>query len=219
MRQLLKYDEKKYEGVKASIMEHANLLVEASLEIERLGLPFIKPEHLLDGKFVNRVIAFHEKDWRNNIAFKKIRFEKYLEFIELDCSSLEKLQTKFVQGQNRTLSFYPFNHIFYSYFEHRPEGKDILSEAGRKVTHRISDLYSFRNGEIQIHLDEEYFKLYATKASQMEKIKDVEMFVHASKKIGAEYRIVKSVIGHFVRNLSSDLSSIEMNYPYILSRV
>ncbi|TXN36083.1 hypothetical protein FVB32_16115 [Flagellimonas hymeniacidonis] len=216
-RQLLQFEKERYEATKENVKNFAKLLVKASEEIERLEVGSIEPNGLKDGNFTDRVLDFYKNEWESNTAFKHVSFEKYLQFIELDLTNLELLQEEYNGRKNCTYSFYPHNNSYFDYCEHRY--KVGLEDASNKVEIKIMDMFRLEEKDVAVELDEEYFKLYTTNAKQAEKISDIGAFVSASKKMDLDYKIVKKAAGQWLKDLSYNLESFEIDYYYLLTNI
>jgi hypothetical protein len=214
---LLYVNHEAYDNLVSIIYTHANRLIEASQEMESLKLIGVKPENLIDGKFVERVIAFYKKEWSNNEAFKHVSFKKYLDFIEFNAVKLKALENQYNSMKNMTFSFYPKNNEFFSICEHRY--KDGLEDAGKKIELKMNELFKIKGNDIQVNLDMEYYKLYSTNAGQLKKIKEIEAFIITAKNIKADYHTVKKMIGNWITDLSYDLGSFKINYYYLLRSI
>lgn len=219
MKHLLEFREDLYKSTVQSITEIGLKLVEAANEMEKLRLPRPKPKDLIDGIFVQHVTDFYKKEWATNPAFKHISFDKYLEFVELDTTKLQQLETLYNQGKNSKLSYYKFNNLFFRRFEHKRGGEETLKKAGNKIELKYSELFKLQGDEVLVDLNEEYFKLYATSESQLEKITEIESFVKSARNLKVEYESIKSILGSLINDLSYDLSMVKINYHYLLQNI
>lgn len=217
MKHLLKFDEAAYNVKVKSIGRTAELLREASKQLEELGMGRIPPKKLSDGKIYERAEAFLSEKWKAS-PLKELSFAKWKELIETDIEHLKTIEQSYKDYSAISFKFYKSNNLFYSHFEHRPE-KEIHERAGKKIEIQVTDLFKWKNDkEIEVTLNPEYFKLYATE-SQMRKIKDVEELVLACKKMGVSYKLVREAVGPWVRDLSYDLEHVEVDPFYLLKNL
>lgn len=216
-KQLLSYDESFHADSIKGIEKVAMLLFVASKEIENLEAGTYSPDSLKDGKFLDTAIEFHKKEWQENTAFKRVSFDKYLEFIEMDFSKLEEIEKEYLAHLNSTREYYKINHPYFSWCEHRfPEG---LKNASGKVKLKFSDLFKINGDSIEVNLSDEYFKTYTSNAKQIEKLEEIKTFFESSKKLNVSYEIVKKALRYWTRDIAYDLSSMEIDYYYLLKNV
>tara|TARA_R110000796_G_scaffold252631_1_gene389288 strand:- start:190209 stop:190865 length:657 start_codon:yes stop_codon:yes gene_type:complete len=217
MNTLLKFDKNKYEATIKSVTDFALNLVKASEEIEKLDAGKFEPKDLKDGNFTQRVLDYYKKEWSSNTAFKHITFEKYLQFIELDLTSLKLIQKHYNDTKDYVYSFYQKNDLYFNYCEYR--NKEGLKGASSKVEIKILDMFELNRKSITVSLNEEYFKLYTTSKAQEEKIKEISTFIDLCKKFQMDYKAVKQALGEWVKELNYSLDSFEINYNHLLAKI
>tara|TARA_R110000744_G_scaffold380502_1_gene501519 strand:+ start:4742 stop:5404 length:663 start_codon:yes stop_codon:yes gene_type:complete len=215
-KKLIHFYKESYQASISSIKTHAQILIDAAKEMEKLGLPKINPNNLRDGFFVQRVLDFYKQEWKNNPAFEKVYFEKYLDLISLDYSKVTELEIQYNASKNGVLKFYKTNHKFYAYWDGSPR-KGNLSFVS-KVSFSIEKLYNIEGGKITVNLDEEYYKLYSTSNKQLDRIEDINNFIKAAKELNVDFKLVKSGLGSLLRDIRYDLSSYEINYCELMHK-
>lgn len=214
--QLIHFYEESYLAYKNQIREHGQILIEAAREMRKLELPKVDPNNLRDGFFVQRVLDFHKQEWKKNEAFKKVYFEKYLEFIELDYSKVEELESLYNRSKNQVYSFYKFNNYYL-----RNSGFESISgtmKPGPKIDLKLSDLYEIKGNTVVVNLDDKYFRLFSTSKKQLEKIESIKQYIEAARSLEMDFKLVKSALGRLLKYLRFDLSTYEINYFEIMHR-
>jgi hypothetical protein len=214
--QLIHFYEESYLAYKNQIREHGQILIEAAREMRKLELPKVDPNNLRDGFFVQRVLDFHKQEWKKNEAFKKVYFEKYLEFIELDYSKVEELESLYNRSKNQVYSFYKFNNYYL-----RNSGSESITgtmKPGAKVDLKLSDLYEIKGNTVVVNLDDKYFRLFSTSKKQLEKIESIKQYIEAARSLEMDFKLVKSALGRLLKYLRFDLSTYEINYFEIMHR-
>tara|TARA_R110002049_G_scaffold306318_2_gene504600 strand:- start:1938 stop:2597 length:660 start_codon:yes stop_codon:yes gene_type:complete len=218
MKKLLKFDEDAYNSNVSLIKKTYDVLKDASQELKRHGVE-TSPRSLMDGKVYERALKFYEKKYQNSPFFGEINLEKYLQFTDVNISSLKFTEQKIQNQLAIVLKYYPENHEYYSFYEHRRE-PEIHRMAGKKVELKIKDLFKWVNDDtIEVKLEKKFFELRATNNKQLEKIAAIKQFIVASKKMEIEYEIVKKACNKWIKSLAYDLSDYEVNYMEIVKSV
>lgn len=212
--QLLHFYKEDYESSINSIKQYAQVLLDAAAEMKKLDLPKINPNNLRDGLFVQRVLDFYKNEWKNNTAFARVSFEKYVDFISLDYSKLSELERLYNGNKHNAFTFYKFNNKFYSYWTHNSRKGNLSFPPQVKIPYE--ELYEIVSGKIKVNLDEEYFKLYSMNNKQLEKVKDIETFIKTGKSLGMDYLKIKQILGNLLINIKTDLSKYEIHYRELM---
>lgn len=215
-KKLIHFYKDRHQASVNSIKEHAQTLFDAAKEMQKLDLPKINPNNLRDGLFVRRVLDFHKQEWENNSAFKRVSFEKYLEFISLDYSKVEELERQFKSRKTSAYSYFKTNHAFFSYWDGSPrKGKMNFPS---KVSYNIEELYKIEGSKIIVDLNEEHFKLYSTSNNQLKKIANIDTFITVARELNVDFKLVKSGLGDLLRDIRFDLSNYEINYCELIRK-
>lgn len=215
---LLKFNEDAYNSHVGTIQKTLTVLKDASRELEKHGVS-ATPKSLTDGKVYKRALEHYRRKYENSALSQDISFEKYIEFTETDITSLKLAQQRIQDQMAVVFRFYPEQHEFFSFFEHRQE-PEIHSKAGKKVELPITKLFKWvGEDEIEVTLSEKYFELHTTNQKQVDKIAAIENLILACKKMEIPFKLAKEVLGQWVKSLSPDLEIYELNYYHVLKTI
>lgn len=213
---LLNFNEDAYNSHVETIQKTQTLFEDASAQLKQLGLT-VPPKSLMDGNIHGRAEKHYREKYESSSFYKEgISFEKYMDLKEVTLESLMEVEETIKNHLASVFKFYPDQHDFYSYYELRRE-PEINERAGKKVELPITKLFRWVNEkEIEVLLDKKYFELYSTSKEQLQKIKDIEEFISASKKMAVPYELVKRAVGIWAKRISYDLTSYSINYFEVL---
>ena len=216
--ELLKFNEDGYNTHVSTIQKTLTILKDTAKELEKHGVQ-ATPKSLTDGKVYKRALEHYRKKYESSTLSKDISFEKYLEFTETDISSLKLAQQRIEDQLGVVFKFYSEQHMFHSFFEHRPE-PELHSKAPERIKLPITKLFKWiGKDEIEVTLDKKYFELYTTSSKQVEKIAAIDNLILACKEMDVEHELVRKATSRWVNNLSYDLSKYDLNYFEILKTV
>ena len=212
----MNFNEDAYNAHVETIQKTQTLLEDVSAQLEQLGLT-VPPKSLINGNVHGRAEKHYREKYESSTFFDEgISFEKYMYLKEVNLEPLRAIEETIQNHLATVFKFYPEQHDFYSYYELRRE-PEINDRAGKKVELPITKLFRWvSEKEIEVLLDKKYFELYSTSKEQLQKIKDIEEFISASKKMAVPYELVKRAVGIWAKRISYDLTSYSINYFEVL---
>ncbi|MCL6266572.1 hypothetical protein [Flagellimonas myxillae] len=219
MKKLLKFNEDAYNNQVHTIQKTLTVLKDASGKLSRHGVK-ASPKSLMDGNVYGRAFKHYQGKYKNSTFFEEgISFAKYMDLKEVDIEPL-KIMDKEIQDQLVIVfGFYPENHQYYSFFEHRP-APEIHAKAGKKISLPIAKLFKWLSEDkIEVTLPRHYFELYATSDLQIQKIEDIDSFISASQRMEIPYDLVKKAVGCWLNHLTHDLANYNINHHELLRLV
>lgn len=215
---LLKFNEGAYNMHVGTIQKTLTVLKDASKELEKHGV-LATPKSLSDGKVYKKALEHYRGKYENSALSQDISFEKYMDFTDTDIAPLKLLQQQIQDQLAVVFRFYPEQHEFFSFFEHRRE-PEIHAKAGKKVELPITKLFKWvSEDEIEVTLSEKYFEVHATNQRQVDKIAAIENLILACKEMDIEHGLAKEVLGQWVTSLSPDLEKYEIDCYYVLKTI
>lgn len=227
----LEFDESSYNKQINRITEISNTLLDAANELLKLDVKGYKAENLIDGNFLD-IFHGHQKTEHDKPQWKNlgISYEKYLELRELDTTKLEELNEKYNTEKNYKVELYEHSQNIFERSETyarttfsplRHGCEKIMKYAPNKKEYSLTDLLSFKGNKAVIEVPKECYENYAINQSQIDLMNEIRIFVENGRKLGAEYKDLKSVLGNYFHptfhSLSYDLKKVDFDLLIILS--
>ncbi len=228
----LDFDQEGYVSLENFVKETGGFLLSAKTVLENLEVN-CNAKDLLDGEFVAKFHEHHKKAHENEKDgfAKRLRYEKYIEMLELDITKLMELEADYKFRINKTYDFFKHNNSFYRHCEiHAPRNsflKGFLDEAPSKVSLLIKELFKISRNKVIVNIDRDLFTLYTTNNRQIKIINDLLLLVDICKRLGKTSKEIKPLIKSYLVDdsnfnsskvaLSEDLETINFNYNKILT--
>ena len=215
----LEHNEKSHRNLENHFQEVEKIFKETITEFNKLNVETkLNYDDLKAGDFLKIFSQFHEN--KHLTFYKDFKFNKYLELCELDTTHLQELESKYKVLLNGKFDFYKYNNSFYSYCEHRTRDllfAEIMKNAPTINTYTMFDFVKISKSKITVDVPKGLFTLQTTSKKQVQLIADIKKYVEISKNLNIDYKLVKDAVSKYVKNISTDLTSIEWNYNLILT--
>lgn len=215
----LEYNETSHRNLESHFQSVSIIFNETLTEFEKLKVDTrLSFEDLKRGNFIEIFHEYHESQHKK--FYKAFLYDKYLEACGLDISNLQELENKYKIMLNGKFGFYKFNNSFYSYCEHRTRDllfAEIMKSAPTRISYTMFDFVKISKSKITVDVPKNLFIIQTTSKKQIQLIDDIKKYVEISKSLNVDYKLVKNAISKYVKNISTDLTSIEFNHNSILT--
>ena len=218
-KHILDYNETSHHNLEHHFQSVLTIFNETLTEFEKLKVDTkLSFEDLKRGNFIEIFSEYHQN--KHLKFYKDFQYNKYIEFCGLDTTRLQELENRYKVLLNGKFDFYKYNNSFYSYCEHRTRDllfAEIMKNAPIINTYTMFDFVKISKSKITVDVPKGLFTLQTTSKKQVQLIADIKKYVEISKNLNIDYKLVKDAVSKYVKNISTDLTSIEWNYNLILT--
>jgi len=216
---ILEYNEKSHPNFENHFQGVSVIFNDTITEFKKLNVDTkLSFEDLKQGDFIKIFHKYHESQHKK--FYKAFLYDKYIENCGLDTTHLQELEDRYKVFLNGKFDFYKLNNSFYSYSKHRTRDfvfAEIMKSAPTIKTYTLFDFVKISKDKIIVNVPKELFMLYAENKKQIVLIEDIKNYVQASRALNIERKHILEPINKFVKDLSTDLETIEFNYNSILT--